>query len=61
MDGSVIFGVGYHSWLVLKTGDDILMAGGVPDDGMQEQMISYRSEIGGIATELGVLGTLSRS
>jgi hypothetical protein len=35
------------------------MAGGGPDDGTQE-MTSYWSELGGIATGLGVLATLSR-
>jgi hypothetical protein len=50
---------GYHSWLVAKTYEEILMAGGGPDDETQEQMTSYRSEFGGIAAGLSVLGTLS--
>jgi hypothetical protein len=37
------------------------MAGGGPDDGAQDQMASYRSELGGIATGLRVPGTLARS
>jgi hypothetical protein len=60
-DGSVMFGVGYHSWLVATTDEDILMAGGGPDDGAQDQMASYLSELGGITAGNGVLGTLARS
>jgi hypothetical protein len=60
-DGSVLFGVGYHSWLIATTDEDMLMAGCGPDDGAQDQMASYRSELGGIVAGLGVLGTLSRS
>jgi hypothetical protein len=30
-DGSVIFRVGYHIWLVQTTYEEILMAGGGPD------------------------------
>jgi hypothetical protein len=60
MDGSVLFGVNYHSWLIATTDEDILMAGGEPDDGAQYQMASYRSEVGGIAAGLGVLETLAR-
>jgi hypothetical protein len=43
-DGSVLFGVGCHSWLIATTHEDIFMTGG---------------ELGGIATGLGVLGTLA--
>jgi hypothetical protein len=60
-DGSVMFGVGYLSWLVATTDEDILMAGGGPDDGAQDQMVSYLSELGGITAGNGVLGTLARS
>jgi hypothetical protein len=60
-DGSVLFGVGYHSWLIATTDEDILMAGGRLDDGAQDQMSSYRSELGGVAAGFGVLGTLARS
>jgi hypothetical protein len=60
-DGAVLFGVGYHSWLIATTDEDIPMAGGRPDDGVQDQMSSYRSELGGIAAGLGILGTLSQS
>jgi hypothetical protein len=61
LDCSVLFGVGYHSWLIATTDEDIFMAGGGPDDGAQDQMTSYRSEMGGIATGFRVLGTLARS
>jgi hypothetical protein len=60
-DGTVLFGVGYHRWLIATTDEDILMAGGGPDDGAQDKTASYRSELGGIAAGLGVLGTLARS
>jgi hypothetical protein len=59
MDGSVLFGVGFHGWLVATTDKEILMAGGGPDDGAQDQMASYRSELGRIVTGLGILGTLA--
>jgi hypothetical protein len=58
-DGSVLFRAVYHSWLVATTYEEILMVRGVPDDGTQQQMASYRSELGGIATGLGVLDILS--
>jgi hypothetical protein len=57
-DGSVLFGIGYHSWIIATTDEDILMTGGGPDDGAQDQMASYRSELGGIAAGLRVFGTL---
>jgi hypothetical protein len=60
-DGSVLFGVGYHSWLVATKDEDILMAGGGPDDGLQEQMTSYRSKLARISAGLGILGNLTRS
>jgi hypothetical protein len=31
--GSVLFGVGYHSWLIAKETEDILLPGCGPDDG----------------------------
>jgi hypothetical protein len=61
MDGSVLFRVGYHSWIIATTDEDILMAGCGPDDGAQDQRASYRSELGGISAKIGVLGTLARS
>jgi hypothetical protein len=30
-DGSVLFGVGYHSWILATETEDILLAGGGPD------------------------------
>jgi hypothetical protein len=58
MDGSVMFGVGYHSWLIATTDEEILISGGRPDDGAQYQMASYRSELGGIVAGIGVIGKL---
>jgi hypothetical protein len=60
-DGSVILGVGYHSWIVETEDEDILLQGGGPDDGDLFLMQSYQSELGGVAAGLAVLGTLSRS
>jgi hypothetical protein len=40
--------------------EDILLQGGGPDDGDIFLMQSYRSELGGVAAGLAVLGTLSR-
>jgi hypothetical protein len=59
MDG-LLFGVGYHSWLIATMEEEILMAGGGPDDGAQDVMASYRSELGGIAAGLGAIGILAR-
>jgi hypothetical protein len=42
-DGSVIFCVGYHSWLLATETQDILLAGGGPDDGPGRYMTIYRS------------------
>jgi hypothetical protein len=60
-DGSVTLGVGYHSWIVATENKDILLQGGGPDLGDLFLMQSYRSELGGVAAGLAVLGTLSRS
>jgi hypothetical protein len=49
MDGSVLFGVDYHSWPVATTDEDILMTAGGPDYGPQDHIDSYLSEMGGIA------------
>jgi hypothetical protein len=57
-DGSVIFGVGYHSCVLAKKEETILLRGGGPADGIQSLMTSYRSELGGMAAGLAVLGTL---
>jgi hypothetical protein len=60
-DGSVTFDVGYHSWIVTTEDEDILLQGGGSDDGDLFLMQSYRSDLGGVAAGLTVLGTLSRS
>jgi hypothetical protein len=59
-DGSVLSGVGCHSWLIAMETEDILLAGGGPDNGPGRYMTSYRSELGGIIAGLAVLGTLLR-
>jgi hypothetical protein len=33
MDESMLFGVGYHGWLIATNDEDICMAGGGPYDG----------------------------
>jgi malic enzyme len=42
-DGSVVFGVGYHSWVVATDNEKVLLKGGGPGDGDQILMTSYRS------------------
>jgi hypothetical protein len=32
-DGSVLFDVGYHSWVVSTKEEEIIISGGGPDDG----------------------------
>jgi hypothetical protein len=59
-DGSVVFGVGYHSWVVTTDNVQVLLTGG-GDDGDQLLMTLCRSETGGIASGLAVIGTLVRS
>jgi hypothetical protein len=34
-DGSVVFRVGYHSWIVTTNNEHVLFYGGGPDDGDQ--------------------------
>jgi hypothetical protein len=58
--GSVVFGVSYHSWIVASNNEHVLLSGSGPDDGDQLLMISYRSELGGIASGLALIGTLVR-
>jgi hypothetical protein len=60
-DRSVLFGVGYHSWLVSTKDKHILLHRGGPDDGAPLYMTSYRSELGGIFAGLAVIGVLARS
>jgi hypothetical protein len=57
-DGSLLFGVGYHVWVLATTEETILHRGGGPDDGIQSLMTLYRSELGGLVAGLAVLGTL---
>jgi hypothetical protein len=59
--GSVLFGVGYHSWLIAMENEDILLAGGGAGEGPQILLTSYISELGGLAAGIGALGTLARS
>jgi hypothetical protein len=59
--GSVTIVVGYHSWVVATEDEEILLQGDGPDDGDLFLMQWYRSELGGVAAGLTVLGTLSRS
>jgi malic enzyme len=42
-DGLVVFGVGYHSWVVATDNEKVLLKGGVPDEGDKLLMTSYRS------------------
>jgi hypothetical protein len=60
-NGSVVFGVGYLSWVVAMDNKQVLLMGGGPDDGDQLLMTSYRSKLGVIASGLAVIGTLVRS
>jgi hypothetical protein len=47
MDGSVLFDVVYHSWLVSTKFDEISVSGGGSDGGTPQHMTSYWSELGG--------------
>jgi hypothetical protein len=60
-NGSLLFGVGYYIWILASETEDILLAGGVPDNGPGRYMTSYRSVLGWIIAGLAVLGTLIRS
>jgi hypothetical protein len=60
-DGSVLFDGGYHIWLVSTKDEEIIISGGGPDDGAPNQMISYRSELGGVCAGMAVIGTMARS
>jgi hypothetical protein len=60
-DVSVVFGVGYHSWVVATDKDQLLLTCGGPGDGDQLLMMSSRSEVGGIASVLAVIDALVRS
>jgi hypothetical protein len=60
-DGSVVFGVSYHSWVFANNNEQVLLFGSGPDDGDRLLMMSYRSELGGIASVLAIIGILVRS
>jgi hypothetical protein len=60
-DSSVVFGVGYHGWIIGTRDEQILLCGGGPYDGPADLMSSYRSVLGGTAAGLAALGTLFRS
>jgi hypothetical protein len=60
-DGSVLFGVGYPSWILALDNEEIITSGGGPDDGAIAYMTSYRSELGGIIAGLEAIGILHRS
>jgi hypothetical protein len=55
------FGVGYHSWVIATTDEDILLLGDGPDDGSLFLKTSYISELRGVTADLPVVGTLRRS
>jgi hypothetical protein len=57
----LVHGVGYHSWVITTTDEKVILSGGGPDDGEPLLMMSYRSELGGLASALAVLGMLERS
>jgi hypothetical protein len=61
MDGSLVFGVGYHSCVAETDKEQVLLTGGGPGEGYQLLMTSYRSALGGIASGLAAIGTLIRS
>jgi hypothetical protein len=41
MNGSILFDVGYHSWIVSTKDEDIIVSRGGPDDGAPKHMASY--------------------
>jgi hypothetical protein len=57
----VLFGVGYHSWLIATKTEQVILRGGGPDDDSPLYMTSYRSELGGICAGLAAIGVLARS
>jgi hypothetical protein len=60
-DGSVLFGIDYHSWILALDNEEIITSGGGPDDGASAYMTSYISELGGIIAGLAAIGMLHRS
>jgi hypothetical protein len=61
IDGSVLFGVGYNSWLITTKTEQVILRGGGPDAGSPTYMTSYRSELGGICAGIAEIGVLARS
>jgi hypothetical protein len=59
--GSLLFDVGYHSWVVSIKDEENIISGGGPDDGAPNQMTSYRYELGGICAGMTVIGTMAKS
>jgi hypothetical protein len=57
----VLFGVGYHSWLIATKTEQVILWGGGPDNGSTLYMTSYRSELGGFYGGLAAIGVLARS
>jgi hypothetical protein len=61
-NGSVLYGVGYHGWVLATKEEEILLrGGGGADDGIRSLMTSYQSELGGLVAVFAVLGTLFRA
>jgi hypothetical protein len=56
----VLFGVGYHSWIIATETEDILISGEDPTMGYKA-LSSHIDHNGGGAAELGALSTLARS
>jgi hypothetical protein len=56
----VLFGVGYHSWILALYNEEIITSGGRPDDEASAYMTSYRSELGGIISGMVAIGMLHR-
>jgi ribonuclease HI len=57
----VLFGVGYHSWLIATKIEKVILRGGGPEDGSPLYMTSYQSELGGICAGLAAIRVLARS
>jgi hypothetical protein len=60
-DGAVLFGMGYHIWLVLTKTEKIVLRVGGTDNRSPLYMTSYRLELGAIRAGLAAIGVLARS
>jgi hypothetical protein len=58
-DGSVLFDVRYHSWLVSTKDEEIIVTGSGPGDGAPHHMPSYRSELRGLFSGMVIVGTMA--